>query len=139
MNQLKITNYELRIKKEKAFTLIELLVVITIIIVISAVAMVSYAGAGKKARDSRRIADLEKVRLALEMVRQVGNTYPTTASVQTVLVPTYLQAWPTGPKGVGDTYGYTRGVTNYTYTIDAVMEDLGSTNMAGNIYRVTNL
>lgn len=120
---------------KRGFTLIELIVVMTIIIVISAVAMVSYAGSGKKARDSRRIADLEKVRLALEMVRQVGNTYP--ANAQTVLVPTYLQSWPTDPKS--GSYTYTRGGTSYTYTLDAVMEDLGSTNMAGNIYRVTNL
>ena len=123
--------------KKNAFTLIELLVVITIIIVISAVAMVSYAGSGKKARDSRRMADLEKVRLSLEMIRQVGNTYPVASGGQaTGLVPTYLQAWPTDPKS--NSYTYTRD-TLYSYHIDAVMEDLGSTNMAGNIYRVTNL
>jgi len=127
---------ETRIKKQ-GFSLIELLVVMTIIIVISAVAMVNYAGAGKKARDSRRIADLEKIRMALEAVRQVGNTYPVASAGQASgLVPTYLSIWPADPKA--NSYTYTQD-TPYTYHIDAVMEDLGSTNMAGNIYRVTNL
>ncbi len=133
-NQLRIMNYELRIKKQKAFTLIELMVVMTIIIVISVVAMVSYAGSGKKARDSRRIADLEKIRLALEVIRQTGTTYPANPSA---LEPTYLSKVPVDPK-TGAGYSYTPGATNYTYTLDATMEDLGTTNMAGNIYRVTN-
>ncbi len=125
--------------KQNGFTLIELLVVITIIVVISTIAMISYAGSGKKARDSRRISDLEKVRLALEMVRQVGSTYPATATVQTILVPIYLQLWPSDPKS--NSYIYTRD-TSYSYHIDAVMEDLGSTNGSygsGYNYRVTNL
>lgn len=122
--------------KNKGFTLVELLVVIAIIIIISTVGMASFSGSSKKARDSRRVADLEKIRLSLEMVRQVGLTYPATATVVSVLVPTYLQSWPSDPKA--NSYTYNR-VTNYSYTLDAVMEDLGSTNMAGNVYRVSNL
>lgn len=128
-------NCKLKNFSRNGFTLVELLVVVAIIIIMSTVAMVSYAGSGKKARDSRRISDLEKVRLALEMVRQVGNTYPATASVQTVLVPTYLQAWPTDPKS--GSYTYTRGGTGYTYTLNATMEDAGSTNIPG-FYQVVN-
>jgi len=120
--------------KKSGFTLVELLVVVAIIIIMSTVAMLSYASSGKKTRDSRRMADLEKIRLALEMVRQVGNTYPATANVETILVPTYLQSWPSGPKGVGDTYVYTRDATsNYKYTLNATMEETGS------VYQVTNL
>lgn len=122
--------------KNKGFTLVELLVVIAIVIIISTVGMVSFSATSKKSRDSRRMADLEKIRLSLEMVRQIGSTYPATATVQTILVPSYLQSWPSDPKA--NSYVYNR-VTNYSYTLDATMEDLGSTNMAGNIYRVTNL
>ena len=129
-------NYELRIKKENGFTLVELIVVITIITVISVVAMMNYAGSGRKARDSRRISDLEKIRLSLEMARQVGNTYP--ASAVSLVTLGYMSTLPVDPK-TNSVYSYTRGGTNYSYTIDAVMEDLGSTNLAGNIYRVTNL
>jgi len=119
---------------KKGFTLIELLVVITIMIVLSAVAMVSFTGAGKKSRDSRRMADLEKIRMALEMARQVGNTYP--ATLPPLVTLNYLSVEPKDPK-TSSSYSYSRP-TNYTYTLDATMEDLGSTNTAGLIYRVTN-
>ena len=72
-------NYELRIKSQKGFSLIELIVVITIIALISVAGMVSYSGTNKKSRDARRVADLEKMRIALEMIRQVGTTYPLSA------------------------------------------------------------
>ena len=108
----------------KAFTLIELIVVVTIIAVISVAGIISYGSAGKKSRDSRRMSDLEKMRMALEMVRQVGTTYPTNIDS---LIPTYLDKRPTDPKtGIG--YFYQIGANNYLYTIQAVMEDLGSTN-----------
>jgi prepilin-type N-terminal cleavage/methylation domain-containing protein len=113
------------VKKQKGFSLIELIVVVTIIMVISVVGVVSFAGANKKSRDSRRQTDVEKIRIALEMIRQVGTTYPlSTAS----LVPNYIQTIPSGPKG--DTYHYliVSGSGNYQYTLDAQMEDLGSTN-----------
>jgi prepilin-type N-terminal cleavage/methylation domain-containing protein len=118
------------------YSLIELIVVITIIAVITAIGMISYGGANRKARDGRRVADLEKVRVALEMARQVGGTYP--SSLSTLVTPMNLMgATATDPK-TGTGYSYTRGGTMYTYTLDAVVEDLGSTNMAGMIYRVTN-
>ena len=95
-----------------------------------------------KSRDSRRQSDLERVRLALEAMRQTGTTYP---SVITSLTPNYIQAIPSGPKG--DTYSYliVVGSNNYKYTLDAKMEDLGSTNGSYGAgcggtcnYRVTN-
>jgi len=107
---------------KKAFSLIELIVVVTIIALLTVAGVVNYATSNKKSRDARRISDLEKMRMALEMVRQVGVTYP--ASISS-LSPTYLQTIPTDPKS--GTYLYTPGATYYTYTIWAKMEDLGST------------
>ncbi|MFZ2153128.1 MAG: prepilin-type N-terminal cleavage/methylation domain-containing protein [Microgenomates group bacterium] len=126
-------------KRETGFTLIELIVVITIIAVLTAVTMVSFGGTNKRARDSRRMSDLQKMAVALELARQVGGTYPASADT---LVPSYLQALPTDPK----TYDYLYSSTNYTYTISAYMEDLGSTNISpagscGTVtcnYRITN-
>jgi prepilin-type N-terminal cleavage/methylation domain-containing protein len=109
--------------KKTGFTLFELLVSISIIAVMTAVAVVSFAGVSKKSRDARRIADLEKIRIALEAVRQVGNTYPVSTAT---LIPTYLQKWPTDPKTPG-TYTYIRQTTT-TYQICADVEDLGSTS-----------
>jgi len=118
-------------KKQKGFSLIELIVVMTIIVLISSVAIISFSSTNKKARDARRTSDLQKIAVALEMARQIGSTYPTQAN----LVPTYLQAWPTDPKS---TYSYLYvpgGPPAYTYTLYAQMEDPATKNLfppAGN-------
>lgn len=124
---------------KNGFTLIELIVVVTIIAVISVAGVISYGSAGKKSRDSRRMSDLEKMRMALEMARQVGTTYPT--SIYS-LEPNFLEKVPIDPKG-SNYYYQIVGANNYRYTIWATMEDLGSTNGiygAGDAYnyQVTN-
>jgi hypothetical protein len=100
--------------------------------VISVVGVLSFSTANKKSRDSRRSSDLEKIRIGLEMIKQVGNTYP---AALTTLVPNYMQQIPSNPKG--NAYVYTP-VGNYRYTLSVEMEDTGSTNMVGMIYQVTN-
>lgn len=62
--------------KNKGFTFVELLVVITIIAVIFAAGVVSYASIGLRSRDSRRKADLEAIRQSLEMCRTIAGEYP---------------------------------------------------------------
>lgn len=114
-------------KFKKGFSFIELIVVITIIAVLSVAAIVSYGPVQRKSRDSRRVADLEKIRMALEMARQIGTTYPATANVKTILVPNIMQSYPQDPKTNSD-YVYTR-LTNYTFSIGASMEDPGSVNI----------
>lgn len=125
--------------RRNGFSLIELIVVITIILVVTTIAAVSYSGTNNRARDSRRMADLEKVRMALELYRQQNSSYPAATSS---LVPNFLQAWPNDPRGYS--YYYLRGSTVYTYTLDARMEDVGVTGNYGSNcggicnYRVTN-
>lgn len=120
-------------RKNKGFTLIELIVSVTIIAVLTVVGMVSYTGTSKKARDSRRMADLEKIRIALEIYRQgEGGTYPADGTLGTVLVPKYMQELPVGPK-VGDIYEYDQTGTGYTYILRTTLEETG----VG--YSVTNL
>ncbi|MDP4009401.1 MAG: prepilin-type N-terminal cleavage/methylation domain-containing protein [Candidatus Shapirobacteria bacterium] len=113
-------------KIEHGFSLIELIVVVTIISVITVIGVISFNGAQKKARDGRRMADLEKIRIALEMEKQVGSTYPAALSV--LETNERLQLVPQDPKGFG-TYPYTG--SNYLYTVYAFMEDAGSTNFSG--------
>ena len=123
-------------KNKKGFTLIELIVSITIIAVLTAVGVVSYSGANKRARDSRRMADLEKIRIALELYRQsVGTSYPSSASLKSNLAPNYIQSFPTDPK---TGYDYTYSSTGYKYTLTATVEDAGSSNVANWGYQVTN-
>lgn len=112
-----------KIKKKNGFTLIELIVSVTIIAVLTVVGVVSYTGTSKKARDSRRMADLEKIRIGLELYRQgTGSTYPETNKLN-LLIPNYLQEIPVSPKA-GDTYVYNR-VSGYKYIITTTLEETG--------------
>ena len=67
------------LKFDSGFTLIELLVVIAIIGILAALATISYSDSQRKARDSKRKADLEAIRKALELAKQDsagGYSYP---------------------------------------------------------------
>jgi len=63
--------------KQKGFTLIELLVVISIIGVLSTIAMTSLNGARAKARDARRRTEISEIHKALEIYFSVHGQYPT--------------------------------------------------------------
>ncbi len=67
-------------KGKKGFTLIELLVVIAIIGLLSTLAVVSLSSARRKSRDSKRIADIKQIQMALEMYYDDKNGYPVVAS-----------------------------------------------------------
>lgn len=62
--------------RNNAFTMIELMVVISIIGILTAIGVVSYVTTQKNARDSRRKADLEELRTALEMYKADHGYYP---------------------------------------------------------------
>ena len=53
------------LKNKKAFTLIELLIVIVIIAVLAAIGVIAFERYGADSRNSRRLADMEKVRSAM--------------------------------------------------------------------------
>ena len=112
---------------KKGFTLIESLVVITMMMVIVAIAVTSYASAGKKNRDNRRMADLERIRTALELFRQedLGGSYPAVSGGKALnLNPDYIDVWPIGPKGGTDTYIYSRP-SAYSYIVNTTLETTG--------------
>ncbi len=113
-------------KNKLGFTLFELLVSISIIAVLTAVAVVSFGGLNRKTRDARRTSDLEKIRMALEAAKQIGGTYPDDVG-NTANLTGYLEKWPRDPK-TGSVYVYNR-ITTFTYEIGTSMEDLGSTNI----------
>lgn len=60
----------------KGFTLIELLVVIAIIGILSSVVLASLNSARTKARDTRRIADLKQLQIAMELYFDANGSYP---------------------------------------------------------------
>jgi len=83
----------------KGFTLIELLIVVTIIGILSSIVLVSLGSARVKARDTRRLADIRQVALALEFYIDHYRHYPpitgaTTAAQRWLKLKECLEANP---------------------------------------------
>ena len=79
-------------KSQSGFTLIELLVVIAIIGILASVVLVSLQSARKKAYDTRVIADVQQIKVALE-TNFNGNSYSDLTGA------TYISPLPTGAVG----------------------------------------
>lgn len=103
--KLQPTTYKLN----RGFTIIELLVVVFIIGLLASAISANLILGQKKARDRRRVADLQNIAAAVEFYRSKNRYYP--ADANTVngiysnganwiipgLVPTYIQILPTDP------------------------------------------
>ncbi len=75
---------------KKGFTLIELMVVIAIIAILSAIALPSIDKIRARSRDSKRVAELSQIRLALEHYFNVNNKYPVNINSDSVNSPSFL-------------------------------------------------
>jgi prepilin-type N-terminal cleavage/methylation domain-containing protein len=64
---------------KSGFTLIELLVVVAIVGLLATVAVISISNASKKARDTKRKADLRSIQKALDLYYQENGAYPNTS------------------------------------------------------------
>jgi type IV pilus assembly protein PilA len=118
------------LKKNKGFTLIELLVVIAIIGILSSVVLASLNSARKKARDSRRAADIRQIRLALEIYFDAIRDYPATASWETTLAPTYMSVVPKDP--LGASYVYER-CSSTVFQVGTSLEENNSSILGGGL------
>lgn len=155
-----VPHYFSRWKSSAGFTLIELLVVISIIILLSSVA-VSYADRARSdTRDTKRVQDLSQVRTALELYYNDHGRYPAAdtqgpvitqcvysgnavgflehwSELETVLTP-YLRELPADPlrRNVGP---WTTGGYSYAYcsnpTDNQVYDLVGQTEDASNPIR----
>lgn len=67
-------------KKQRAFTMIELLVSATVIILLTAIALVSFSQASISTRNAKRKADLETMRQALTLYKQDNAYYADTTN-----------------------------------------------------------
>jgi len=128
-----IKNLEFKIKNYSGYTLFELLVSISIIAVLVAVATASYSGAQKKARDARRIDDLNSIQKAAEMYySQNGYVYP--ANTGDFTSSGVLQSWPSDPKTTNP-YTYqpnTPAAGGYCVCTTALDSQTGGNSNAGN-------
>lgn len=114
--------------KSYGFTLIELLVVISIIGFLSTLTVIAVNNARLKARDSKRVSNVQQVRTALELYYNDANSYPATisfddASVITNGTITYMKNVPSNPSPRRDgscpdeNYSYTRDGDGASYHI----------------------
>jgi len=118
------TNTKMHTKKLSGFTLIELLVVISIIGILSTLAVVSLNNARAKARDAKRVSDMKQVQTALELFLSDRNGYPagngiilgsasaaslseTNAFAATTAGTLYMGNVPSNPAPGGTNYVYT--------------------------------
>ena len=115
-------------KLQKGFTLIELLVVIAIIGILSTLAIVALSDVRAKARDAKRVADVQQISKALDLYYADYGIYPTIITPgQAILSPdgskTYMAAIPNNPtprndNGCGnDNYTYAASSNNSDYAL----------------------
>lgn len=92
---------------QRGFTLVELLVVIAIIGILATLLLLQLGVARQRARDAKRIADINQVRTALELYFDDNGSYPIAANYAalSVLAPKYLTLLPTDPLNT-TTYHY---------------------------------
>jgi len=112
-------------RKNLGFTLIELLVAMTIVAVLMGIALVSYQGARKSARDGKRKADLEQVRSALEMCRTDDGSYPLGSLSSGGNITCGGKTYMTIPNDPLTDRIYSYSGTANTYTLCATLESGG--------------
>ncbi len=100
-------------KDKKGFTLIELLIVIAIIGLLATLAIVSLTSAQRRARDTKRVADMKSLQTGLELFWNASSRYPQLgvdandwAGLGSAL-ESYMTQVPTDPNHAdGDLYFY---------------------------------
>lgn len=71
----------LRIKNKNAFTLVEMLVVITVIAILSSIAVATFEGSRQDARNSTRAGNITIISEALEKYYESNGEYPSVVSI----------------------------------------------------------
>ena len=100
------------LRNRKGFTLVELMVVVTIIGILTAIAVPVYNSVTERANQAAVEANLRTIDGAIMMYQ--ANNLDATAPAVADLEGTYLQAWPTGPDDVVYTIAGARGVATKT-------------------------
>lgn len=63
--------------RRHGFTIVELLIVIVVIAILATISVVGYSGIQKKARDAKRVRDIQSIASALKMHYTDKGSYPT--------------------------------------------------------------
>ena len=118
-----------RLSNRKGFTLVELLVVISIIGILSAIAIPKFESANKSARGAKIQADLRTIDSAIQIYYASAGSYPSTVAV--LSGAGMLAAEPTAPVGDWATRKATGSVASgtTTYSITSGRAALGSSTV----------
>ena len=122
-------------KNQKGFTLLELLVVIGIIGLLASILVINLTSARRRARDTKRVADIRNLQTAAEDYFGKNGRYPNT--IADLITNGNIPVWPldplapTGTTCTGNSdncyyYGHYPATNSYSYHFGASMEDTGS-------------
>ena len=102
-------------KTKKGFSLIELIIVISLLAILTTIGFSSYRNQTRNARDTRRKADMESIRVALEFFKSNNEYYPNNLTL--LVTQNYMQSIPIPPTPpVGGSYLYTPSPAGCTAT-----------------------
>ncbi len=71
----------MKTNKQNGFTIVELLIVIVVIGILAALVITTYAGIQAKARNSKRVTDIQNIQTNLEAYFQTAGNYPSLANM----------------------------------------------------------
>ncbi len=80
-------------------------------------------------RDAKRVADINNLRVALELYFDINSTYPPTATWKTDLAPTYIRTIPKDPLTADYTY---EKCSSALYHLGAAFEESTNSKLASN-------
>lgn len=121
-------------KTHTGFTLVELMITVGIIAVLTAIVMTNFANAKAKARDGKRVSDINQLQVSLELFFDRCGRYPIVASELPSLTDTgngcptgitlgtFLSKLPTAPSPGSYVYRVNDTTTPTDYTLQATLE-----------------